>query len=196
MRRRGVATARGSSVGGPCPAVRRGSAGELLGLQHTTHIESWHGKEDDSQRPVGGGKGEASEAAGSDPWLSPPCRKQPYYGYDGQRPVRCVEHKKAGMVDVVNRRCEEDGCRTRPCYGYGGDKAIRCAKHKLEGMVSKLEGMEFGARDSMWLPPSGSAWISPLDGVSRRRAPGIGSRRAPESASQCNHNMIRNQISE
>lgn len=37
------------------------------------------------------------------------------------------------MVDVKNKRCEEDMCMKRGLFGYEGEKARFCSRHRLEG---------------------------------------------------------------
>ena len=65
------------------------------------------------------------------------CAKQPKYGVIGtKRGEFCSEHKKDGMVDVVNKRCGYPGCTKNPSYGVAGSKKGEfCSEHKRDGMV-------------------------------------------------------------
>ena len=54
----------------------------------------------------------------------------------------CGEHQLAGMVNVVNKRCEVQGCTKRPSVNYPGVRpASRCGEHKLPGMTGKFRTM-------------------------------------------------------
>ncbi len=54
----------------------------------------------------------------------------------------CGEHQLAGMVNVVNKRCEVQGCTKRPSVNYPGIRpASRCGEHKLPGMTGKFRQM-------------------------------------------------------
>ena len=49
----------------------------------------------------------------------------------------CSMHKKNGMIDVINKKCEFKGCRARPSFNFEEQKkAIRCGKHKETGMIN------------------------------------------------------------
>lgn len=62
------------------------------------------------------------------------CGKHPSYGYAGQLPIVCVDHKQPNMVAVKKRlKCEE--CSAVPAYNYPGETTRRfCGKHKRHGM--------------------------------------------------------------
>ena len=49
----------------------------------------------------------------------------------------CNEHKKAGMVNVTEKRkCKEIGCFKQPAFNKPGEsKAMYCKEHKKDGMV-------------------------------------------------------------
>ena len=48
----------------------------------------------------------------------------------------CKEHKKEGMIDVVNKRCKSEGCNIKPYYNEPEEKkGLYCKKHKKEGMI-------------------------------------------------------------
>lgn len=48
----------------------------------------------------------------------------------------CNRHKKAGMIDVKNPKCEISGCSKRPNFNRNGQrKPTRCVKHKEAGMI-------------------------------------------------------------
>ncbi|CAM9892395.1 unnamed protein product [Ectocarpus sp. 6 AP-2014] len=67
------------------------------------------------------------------------CAKQPHYGaISSMRAEFCSEHKKDGMVGIVNRSCSYDACNTIPIFGVvGGTKRAElfCSAHKKDGMV-------------------------------------------------------------
>jgi len=48
-----------------------------------------------------------------------------------------MSHKKAGMLNVIDKTCEHEGCRKRPTYGDAGSKRARfCATHKCVEMMN------------------------------------------------------------
>lgn len=64
------------------------------------------------------------------------CTKRPSYGYKGQRPVRCPEHRRDDMVDLRHRLCQYSGCETVASFNVPQDtRPLYCGQHKLEGMV-------------------------------------------------------------
>ncbi len=63
------------------------------------------------------------------------CRKQPNFGPEGGKPIRCADHKDDGYVDVKNRRCGVLGCRKRCNFGPPGGNPTRCSDHKDDGYV-------------------------------------------------------------
>jgi hypothetical protein len=45
------------------------------------------------------------------------CKKQSIYNLEGEtKGLYCFRHKKEGMIDVKNKKCNEEGCKTRPNY--------------------------------------------------------------------------------
>ena len=65
------------------------------------------------------------------------CSKQPTFNIPGEtKGLYCFEHKKEGMKDVVNKKCEAKDCEKQPNYNYPDQKrGVRCAAHAEEGMV-------------------------------------------------------------
>lgn len=65
------------------------------------------------------------------------CAVIPKFNYKGQvRGMYCAQHKKPGMVDVINKRCQDDGCSRRPSFNYAGQKhGVFCSQHKKSGMI-------------------------------------------------------------
>jgi hypothetical protein len=63
------------------------------------------------------------------------CKKQPTYGFQGQKPCRCKAHIENGMVNVKDKRCRFLNCNTRPTYGFEGQKPCLCKAHAQIGMV-------------------------------------------------------------
>ena len=51
------------------------------------------------------------------------------------RPRFCKAHKTEGMVDVVSKRCAQEGCSAIPSFNVPGEKPRFCNAHKTEGMV-------------------------------------------------------------
>ena len=60
------------------------------------------------------------------------CKKQPNYNLEGEtKGLYCFSHKKEEMIDVKNKKCNEEGCKTRPSYNLEGDtKGLYCYIHK------------------------------------------------------------------
>ena len=56
--------------------------------------------------------------------------------YPGEKAQFCSSHKKPGMVDVHNKRCEAENCQKHPTYGLVNGRARFCTKHKGPNMVS------------------------------------------------------------
>jgi hypothetical protein len=63
--------------------------------------------------------------------------KQPSYNYDGQtKPLYCNQHKLPNMIDIINKRCQNEGCMKQPNYNYDGKtKPLYCNQHKLDNMI-------------------------------------------------------------
>jgi predicted nucleic acid-binding Zn ribbon protein len=50
--------------------------------------------------------------------------------------IYCVSHKLDGMINVKDKKCENEGCNKQSMYNYEGQtKAIYCSSHKLYNMV-------------------------------------------------------------
>lgn len=65
------------------------------------------------------------------------CNNKARYNYKDKKRKRCKEHKEIGMIDVVEKRCNEKNCFTQPSYNFPGEnKAIKCKEHKEVGMVN------------------------------------------------------------
>ena len=48
----------------------------------------------------------------------------------------CYEHKKIGMIDVKNKKCQHLNCFKRPCFNKPGEIEGRfCYEHKEDGMI-------------------------------------------------------------
>jgi hypothetical protein len=65
------------------------------------------------------------------------CNKQPVFNLEGnKKALYCSEHKKNGMIDVINKRCIHEGCSKRPLFNvFGETTSLYCLAHKLQGMV-------------------------------------------------------------
>lgn len=70
-----------------------------------------HGGVEDQER---GGEAESQRWCAEEP-----CRRRPFFGHVGGKPLYCSQHAKTreGMVDVSSRRCEAVGCAKWPLYG-------------------------------------------------------------------------------
>ena len=67
------------------------------------------------------------------------CKKQPSYGFQGQRPRRCAEHHLIDMINLYARHCAFGACTTRPSYGLPGKRATHCSMHRdEETMVNRM----------------------------------------------------------
>ena len=66
------------------------------------------------------------------------CKIRPIYNIEGEtKGIYCSQHKKKGMVDVINKKCLHEGCKKHPVYNIEGQKTrLYCSEHKLEGMVN------------------------------------------------------------
>ncbi|CAN0325290.1 unnamed protein product, partial [Laminaria digitata] len=48
----------------------------------------------------------------------------------------CKKHARAGMVDIVSKRCKQDSCTTIPSFNFNGSKTpVYCKQHLKAGMV-------------------------------------------------------------
>jgi hypothetical protein len=68
------------------------------------------------------------------------CYTRPYFNVPGETQGQyCARHKTAGMVDVVNRRCEK-ACRMAiPTFNLFGEKSARfCEAHRNPEMVNAV----------------------------------------------------------
>ena len=67
---------------------------------------------------------------------APGCTKQKYYAPAFGQPARyCGAHSPLDWVNVVNKRCAQDGCTHIPIFGHSGGKPSRCATHASPDMV-------------------------------------------------------------
>jgi len=66
------------------------------------------------------------------------CLTQAVYNFDGKSKGRfCSEHKCAGMVNVISKRCNYEGCESlSPGFGHKDSKDRFCAQHKHDDMVN------------------------------------------------------------
>lgn len=64
------------------------------------------------------------------------CDRCSIYNYDSLPPRFCKTHKTKDMIDVKNRRCQNDNCSIRASYNFKGNKEEKyCKKHKEPGMI-------------------------------------------------------------
>lgn len=55
------------------------------------------------------------------------CSKHASYNFEGEKALYCSKHKQEGMIDVVSKRCINQGCYTQPVYNYIGEKPLYCS---------------------------------------------------------------------
>ncbi|CAM9649165.1 unnamed protein product, partial [Sphacelaria rigidula] len=55
----------------------------------------------------------------------------------GSKQVKvCAQHARAGMVDVVTKKCDDEGCSKKPSYDLAGSKKAEFfSQHARAGMV-------------------------------------------------------------
>ncbi len=64
------------------------------------------------------------------------CNKVCSYGFIGERPVKCMEHREDNMINVISSRCSEDKCDTIASFGYKENRTReKCARHSLEDII-------------------------------------------------------------
>lgn len=63
--------------------------------------------------------------------------KRASFNYPDQKSgLFCSKHKRSGMIDVKNTKCEEPGCIKQPSFNYPEQtRGIRCSNHKQPGMI-------------------------------------------------------------
>lgn len=64
------------------------------------------------------------------------CIRHSTFGDERNRPLRCLKHKRATDIDVVNTKCEFENCLKRPSFAPEGSRAVRCKTHSLGGDVN------------------------------------------------------------
>ncbi len=65
------------------------------------------------------------------------CNLNPTFNFLGESQAKfCSNHKKEGMINVVNKSCQYPECKTIPVFNFLGELSAKfCNKHKEEGMV-------------------------------------------------------------
>ena len=65
------------------------------------------------------------------------CNKQPTYNEPEEtKPLYCKDHKKEGMICVVNKKCMTQGCDSNSIYNKKGEtKPLYCKEHKEDDMI-------------------------------------------------------------
>lgn len=64
------------------------------------------------------------------------CTVYPSYGFEPNKGLFCLNHKKKDMINVLNKRCAFTDCKVRPCFNFKGKKPLYCLKHKELDMVN------------------------------------------------------------
>ena len=65
------------------------------------------------------------------------CEKRPGYGYAGQRPSFCYQHRVVDTISNPRKRCLEPNCKEMALYGI--DKHEHCETHKLPDETNIME---------------------------------------------------------
>lgn len=66
------------------------------------------------------------------------CITTPGFGYYSRKPLFCLKHKAADMIDVKHKRCEYVGCPMQSSYGMENQPHRFCEKHKQAGMINRV----------------------------------------------------------
>ena len=68
------------------------------------------------------------------------CKKFASYNMEGEQPKYCNTHKTDIMINVVNKRCFENGCNSiSPVFNVEGQtKGLYCGTHKHNGMIDVI----------------------------------------------------------
>jgi hypothetical protein len=54
--------------------------------------------------------------------------------------IRCLKHKKIGMIDIKHKTCEIENCKKRPSFNNEGESKARfCVEHKEVQMVNVVD---------------------------------------------------------
>jgi hypothetical protein len=93
--------------------------------------------------------------------IAPGCGKQPSFGAEWKKPLRCAAHKTYGDRNVVSKRCIAPGCEKLPSFGTEWKKPIHCVAHKTDGErnVSNKRCLEPGCEKQ---PRFGIEWMKPI----------------------------------
>lgn len=59
----------------------------------------------------------------------------PNFNIEGGKGLFCIKHKTAEMIDVKNKRCEQEGCVSQAYFNIKGGKCRFCSKHKTADMI-------------------------------------------------------------
>ncbi len=50
------------------------------------------------------------------------CIQRPNYGFENQKALYCMLHKKDDMIDIVSKTCSYENCKKIPTYGFKNQK--------------------------------------------------------------------------
>lgn len=64
------------------------------------------------------------------------CNKRAHYEFTGNKPRYCGAHRSNGMINVVQRRCEQNECSKVANFSFDGSKPRFCSGHRLDGMIN------------------------------------------------------------
>jgi hypothetical protein len=74
----------------------------------------------------------------------PSCNKYSSYGFLGEKPFFCNDHKLPSMICLKREICDAEGCEKFASYNYIGEKrGLYCQTHANEDMfnVKRLKTM-------------------------------------------------------
>ena len=64
------------------------------------------------------------------------CTRSTFNYPDKENPGYCASHKKNGMIDVINKKCEYENCYKQPHFNYSDERCGRfCLQHSDDGMI-------------------------------------------------------------
>jgi hypothetical protein len=61
------------------------------------------------------------------------CSKQASFGNPNKKARYCSQHKKSGMIDLLNSKCKD--CTNYSSFGPPNGRREYCATHKKDGMI-------------------------------------------------------------
>lgn len=66
------------------------------------------------------------------------CQSRVYYGFPGQMPTVCAQHRTKGMICRSTKQCEQKDCRAIATHGEDIER-LRCEVHALKNDINIME---------------------------------------------------------